>query len=480
VKKKTFSGLLKKISTISYTWLSLQEIFTFIINYGLVLFMARILKPESFGTVALLNLYSGLFSIISSLGIGKLIVRDQIKNRIKLNILFTGNLMVSSVLFIIALLFLPLYLQVYFTLNYYYFFLGLISLLTIFTSSFYTYIVSIYIRDKNFIKMAKLVIIAYSISAILVVVLTLLLRTTTALLLKQLLVSVTISIILLVNSNLKLRIYFSKIVLNYLFSFSKFITVNNIFNYFVRNVDYMILGYFFNKNIIGQYNIAYKILLTPVKMIVKQIDSITFPSLSKLRFNKKEFKLYYLSSISLLTQTLYPFIIAIILFSNLIVELFFDDKYDKLPMIISLLSISALFQSVSSLSGNLYIISDNTKKMFYLSVIKFVFLVVALYFSARTKDIYIFSATYTFTYILTNFTLSNYYAIKPFEIPFLIILKKMLYSTVISSLFLGVLYYLFYIYKLDLYIKVVLIVLFLGAVYLIINERLKKLLKHYI
>lgn len=469
-------NLLTKIYKNQYSWLSIQEVFTFIVNYGLVIILARLLNPESFGVVALLNLYTGFFSIIAGFGIGKLIVKDQIKNNVKLNALLVGNILISCVIFTFALTFLGLFLWFYFDKNYKYFNYGVLSLVSIFTSSLYSFTTALYIRDKKFIKMAKLTIISYAISFVIIVIFSYLNRSTLSLLVKQIVVAIIPIIILILSSDFKFRPVFSKSILTYFYSFSKFIALNNIFNYFVRNLDYLILGRFFNAQIIGQYSIAYKILVTPVKMIVKQIDKVSFPNLAIMSNKTTEFKKYYLNNISFIAQTIFPGVITIIIFSDVIVNLFFDSRYDKLATIISILSISALFQSVTSLVGNLYIISNNTKRMFSISVLLFVLLFLFLLVGASTKNIFYFTVSYVLAYVFTNFPITNYYALKPFHIKVKDIIKRMILPTLISLFFLGSIYIFNYFYPLNVYFKIALISISIIVIYLLINEKIQQLL----
>ncbi len=468
--------MIKKIIKTPYTWLMIKEVFTFIVNYGLVIYLAYVLEPKDFGIVTLLNLFTGFFSVIAGFGIGKIVVKDQIKNNIKLSAVLTATLLLSAIIFLFAAIILPIYLWIYFSSIQEYYFLGLLSLLSIFTGVIFSFVISIYIRDKEFIKMSKLLIISYTFSFVVIFIFSLFVKSTVTLLFKQLIIALTPITILLAKSDFKYHFVYSKQINKYFINFSKFITADNIFNYFVRNIDYLILGKFFDKGIVGQYSLAYKILLTPVKMIVKQIDQVSFPSLSKMSTNIKGFKNYYLNNIGIIAQTIFPGVIAIILFSNILVTIFFNEKYDKLPLIISFLSISAIFQGVTALAGNLFIISGNTKQMFKLSIVKFIILFFTLYLAATYKDIYIFTITYSLVYIITNFTLSNYYALKPFNMSIMDIVKKMTIPTVLSVLILGIIFILNYFYKINKYIVIIMIGIALSVIYLLINVKIRNIL----
>lgn len=468
--------MFKNILKSNYSWLSFQEVFLFIINYSLVIILAKLLNPEAFGTVVLLNLYTGVFAIISSLGLDKLIIKDQIRNNTKLSALLLSVLMVAFVVFIMAIIFLPLFLNSYFEKSELLLKYGLLSLLSIFTSALYTFSTALYIRDKKFVKMAKVLIATYTVSFILVVIIAYFDRSIFSLLFKQIIIAVLPIITLLYFSKFKFKLVFSKAILINFFSFSKFITLNNVFNYFVRNIDYFIIGNFFSTGVVGQYSIAYKVVVTPVKMIVKQVDQISFATISKLTNNREKLRQYYISNISLIAQTVFPIIISIIFFSYVIVDLFFDSRYDDLAMIISILSICTLFQSVTALVGNMYIIADKTKVMFKVTVVLFVLQSLILLLGANSNSIFLFSLSYVCAYIFVNFPISNYFALNIFNISILDIIKKMTLPIIISTLVLGSISLVVNKFNFNIGLNIVLIVAGVLLVYCIVNKKIQKFL----
>lgn len=467
---------LNKILENKFSWLTVHQIVSFLINYFLVIFQAKMLKPESFGIIVLLNLFTTFFSLFASLGIEKIIIRNQIKNDVTLSALLNSILIVSGIIFLISIIVFPLFLKFYFGNYYTNYPLAIMSSLGIFSSSISVFAYSIYVRDKSFVKSSKIYIFSLIIVFFAVIILTLIIPKTETLIYKQILVSLVPATILLYKSGFKYKLVFSKVVFYRLLSFSKFLTLNGVFNFFVRNVDYIIIGKFFNQSILGQYGIAYKILITPVKLITSQIDTVSFPTYSKLKNNAPELKKYYLSNIRLISQTLFPIIISIILFSNVIVEIFFDKRYDKLALIISILSISSLFQSITATVGNIYILFNQTNKMFIISVISSFLLGSVLYYVAHYHNIYYFTAAYTLTYIFTNFPISNYLALKPMKITLFELIKNILNPLIVTLLIIGGLFILDYFYPINIYLRIAILIFLVLSIYLLIHEKLIKFL----
>lgn len=468
--------IITKILKSNFSWLSLNEIVTFTINYILIIVQAKLLSPEKFGVVVLLNLMVNFFSIIANLGFEKIIISRQIKNNVTLNGILSGLFIYNILIFIVSLIFLPFFLKFYFDSFNKYFFLGFLTLTSIILSTFFTFFRTLLIRDRLFVLVSKIMIFSNLVVFFLTIILSYRYPTIEMIVIKQLLFFIIPTLALVYFVDYKFQIIFSKKIIFRVFEYSKFITLNGIFNFLTRNIDYIIIGRFFDTNIVGQYSIAYKILVTPVKMLTKQIDTISFPNYSILKNDIIGFKKYYLNNLTLISQTLFPIIIPIILFSNVIVELFFDQRYDKLAFMITVLSIGAIFQSLTATVGNIYIIFDNTKKMFYISIFLSIILSIALFIGAKTYNINYFTIIYTSTYVITNFPISNYFALKPLNISIYDFFKVSFKPLIISLLVFGIYYQFSTFFKFNNLCKFIGILILIVLVYVFIHERIKKVI----
>ena len=211
-------------------------------------------------------------------------------------------------------------------------------------------------------------------------------------------------------------------------------------------------------------------------MIVKQVDTITFPVLSNFNNNFDKIKVYYLQNLKIIIQTISPIAITLIFFSNIIVELFFDSSYNKLATIISLLSICTIFQSATSLVGNMYIIANKTKVMFQVSFFLSLISLVLLLIGANTYVLEYFVISYIVSYICFNFPISNHFALKDFKISIFDILSIMVIPTTVSLGFCFSIYIYDYVFHLNFFTKVLLISINLILSYLLVHEEFRNLL----
>jgi len=216
-------------------------------------------------------------------------------------------------------------------------------------------------------------------------------------------------------------------------NFSTYYTFNSIANYFVRNADYIIIGKFFPAKILGEYTIAYKILLFPMKNITSRIYGIMLPILSKLDFESKRFKERFFLVVSFIAFIVFPIMVFVSVSAGEWVELAFNSSYTDIKEMIILLSLVGAFQAVISPVGALYILKEKTKAMFINSLIIALLIIVTFLFSSIYFSIFWVVLSYTIVWILLvmPLTVSIAYNIFNFNLSDFI---KSIYPSIISSL----------------------------------------------
>ena len=66
-------------------------------------------------------------------------------------------------------------------------------------------------------------------------------------------------------------------------SYSLNLTSFNVFNYFIRNADNLLIGKFLGAGPLGYYSLAYRLLLFPLQIITDVTSRVLFPVCSELQ-----------------------------------------------------------------------------------------------------------------------------------------------------------------------------------------------------
>ena len=100
----------------------------------------------------------------------------------------------------------------------------------------------------------------------------------------------SISLLLWYFSDWRPRLIFHRGEINRVRSYSLNLLGFNVFNYFARNADYLLIGKFLGATLLGIYTLAYRMMLYPLQSITTVICRVMFPVYSKLQDDDASFR----------------------------------------------------------------------------------------------------------------------------------------------------------------------------------------------
>jgi len=146
--------------------------------------------------------------------------------------------------------------------------------------------------------------------------------------------------------------------------FGGYLTGFSFVNYFARNLDNVLIGYFCGAQPLGLYSKSYSLLLLPIGQIVAPMTSVAVPALSKLQHEPESYRRYYLKALGLIAYFTFPLVTAIAVLSTELVNLFLGAQWLDAVPIFTILAVAALFQPVGSTVGWIYVSLGQTRRMF--------------------------------------------------------------------------------------------------------------------
>lgn len=384
-------------------WSIVQQISIQFLNYGTVIALAFWVDPEIHGFFALATMAAGLSGVLGSMGIGEMVVKDQSDDfAAKLPAYWFLTVVVSFVLFVIALLvawgLALLYAEEYDAqrLLLYGSLMSLIAPL----GPIRTMMESVQARAMDFKRIGIVSVISFALGTIPALLLGALGHGYWALGMKFLLPHV-------LYVPLGWWLYRQPITLKYdsnvfhgIKRFSGYLTLNNLVNYFVRNVDYLIIGKFFPAAVLGQYAIAYKILLFPMKNVTSRIVQVGTPLLAKMNHSGKDFKRKYFLMVQSIAVVVLPIMLLLFLVSKPLVGITFNDGYELLPLMISYLALLGAVQALVSPVGILYLFREDMPLMTVNSLVALIVFTGGLLWSSTTGDIEMVMLVYALSYVV--------------------------------------------------------------------------------
>ncbi len=198
-------------------------------------------------------------------------------------------------------------------------------------------------------------------------------------------------------------------------SYSLNLTGFNIFNYFARNADYLLIGRYLGAQDLGYYTLAYRILLFPLQNISSVIGRVMFPVYASVQDDNQRFGNAYLKVAKTIALVSFPLMMGVFSLAAPFVLTVFGAKWQPVILLIMILAPVGLIQSIGTTTGAIYSAKGRTDWMFRWGIGGGSFIVIAFGIGLHWGIIGVAVA-----YVLAVFSLSYF----NFAIPFRLINLK--------------------------------------------------------
>jgi len=138
----------------------------------------------------------------------------------------------------------------------------------------------------------------------------------------------------------------------------------NIFNYFHRNMDNILIGRVWGAHQLGLYNKAYELVMLPIRNLRYPLNRVAFPAMSKIQNDPVRFRSYFIKYCSILAFLSMPFITFLFVCSENVIRLLLGDQWLGAAELFRILAIVGLIQPVTSLRQTVIMASGHAKRLF--------------------------------------------------------------------------------------------------------------------
>ena len=132
------------------------------------------------------------------------------------------------------------------------------------------------------------------------------------------------------------------------------ITGFNFMNYFARNSDNLLIGWWWGATNLGYYGAAYKILLFPAQQATKTLSTVVVPALSRLRSSPDRYRQAYLSAVRALAWLSIPLVGLLFCTSRPLILLYLGADWEPVVHVFRALVPAAWATSFICCSGWVY------------------------------------------------------------------------------------------------------------------------------
>jgi O-antigen/teichoic acid export membrane protein len=324
--------------------------------------LGRILSPQDFGTVAIVTVIITFFSIFCDIGIAPAIIQKKELGKPDLQSIFSFTLWLGIVLSFIFYLSSWSVASFYGDMN-----LVLLCHVLTFQLLFTAWNIvpnALLYRDKRFGFIAGRTFAVQFFTGLAAVVVALLGAGIYALLVNPILSAVAIFIINMFQYPMKMRLKFSMEPLGKIFSYSFYQFLFNIFLYFSRNLDKLLIGKYMSAQLLGYYEKSYRMMMLPLQNLTFVISPVLHPVLSDFQNDFEKLDKSYLKVVKLLAIIGFPLSVFLFFNAREIMLIVFGQQWELSVMPFKILSLSVGFQILVSTTGPIFQAANSTKYLF--------------------------------------------------------------------------------------------------------------------
>lgn len=337
------------------------------VQFVISMVLARLLAPEYFGLLGMATVITGFVKVFKNLGFGSSIVQRKEVSDDLLSTLFWINLGVCLLVGVIVLGISPLAAWMYDDPRV----MPIIAVLSInFVFSGFTMVPTALLQRRMEFKKLAIREIGGVLAAGLTAIPLAWMGWGVWALVGSTLASSFIQMVLI---NLAVpfwpRLVYDRQGLSECLKFGLNITGFNIFNYFARNADNLIIGLFLGPTALGFYSLGYKLMLLPRDSVTRVISRVLFPKLSKLQDDDERLADVYLRATSAIAFVTFPLMAGLAVLAEPFVQVVLGEKWLPAVPLIQLLAPVGALQSIGSVSGQLYTARGHTGKLFAVGVL---------------------------------------------------------------------------------------------------------------
>lgn len=175
------------------------------------------------------------------------------------------------------------------------------------------------------------------------------------------------------------RLCFSGTALRSVAGFGVHLVSFNVFNYWIRNADDLLIGRFIGAEPLGWYRLAYRLMLYPLENVSAAIGKVMFPVYAQIQEDDARFRRFYVRSLEAIALVTTPMMLGVMVVSRPFVLTVFGTRWEPVVLLLTILAPVGLVQSLGTTVGGIYLAKGKTRLLFQWSV--FAGLVVLLAFA---------------------------------------------------------------------------------------------------
>lgn len=344
-------------------WSAIGKYSGVIVQLIITAVLARLITPEEFGVVAIATVLIAFLTIFSDLGLGAAIIQRQDFGKKEYDSIYSFSIYLGIFLSVVLFLSSSLIATFYDSLP-----LKIICQIlsiTLFFGSINMVPNAIISKQKRFKFIAQRTLFFQVCGGILAIIAAFCGWGCYALLIPILLSSIGNFFVNYRQYPLHFNVVLDISPIKSVFSYSSFLLIFNVMNYFTRNLDKLIIGRFFSMQSLGYYDKSYHLMMLPLQQITHVITPVMHPVLTSLQNNYPQMARDYAKILKLLATIGFPLGVFLYFSATNLITLVYGEQWLPAVPVFKILTLSVPVQMLIATTGGIYQASGRTDWLFY-------------------------------------------------------------------------------------------------------------------
>lgn len=369
---------------------SISMLVTSVLQIAQLLILGRVLGPEIFGLIAMVQIVIQFSQLFLEMGITDAIIQKEKISKLELSSLYWFSIFVGLVLFLVLLLSAPV-IALLFNES------SLTAMIQVVGISFLILPLGLQFqtlatKKLEFAQITKNEILATTVGVALTISLAVYTQLGAwALVYGHIATSLIRSIPWMIGGyrNLETRpqLVFSWFSIKGFVSFGMYRLGSTSINYFTTKVDQMIIGITLGTVALGFYSMAMNLIMQPVQKLNSMINRVAFPVFSKIQLDVGKLRRAYLLINYMLASFNSPLLAGVIIVAPYAVPVFLGEEWTDSILIIQILCLYGLFKALGNPSGSLFTAVGKVRWSFYWQLFQLAIIPIVVYFASLSGEI---------------------------------------------------------------------------------------------
>ncbi len=153
------------------------------------------------------------------------------------------------------------------------------------------------------------------------------------------------------------------------------LTACNLLSFLSSSMDQVLIGKLFGAVPLGFYRQGFQLVLAPINQLSYPVQVVSEAALSRLQHDPERYRRYYRKSLSMLSLVTMPLVVFLAVYAEPFVRLALGERWIQATPIFQVLAIAALLRPAATTAGGVMLTCGHSRRFFWIGLVSSVALV---------------------------------------------------------------------------------------------------------